>query len=134
MEPTSRRQDIALSTLRTAAAVLLGGWCSAAVIGLVSWALLDRLAAFPLAYFALPLLAVFTVAYADAAEGRRLRDALAVACTGFALGSLPVLAVLPGPPAEWLGSLLGLCAAGTMMAGLAAAARAHLRDRDAVAV
>ena len=113
-----------LRTLRVAAAVLVGGWCSAAVIGLVSWTVLDRVAGFPLAYFALPLAAVLLVTYALGAQGkRRLGEALAAGWTGFLLGSLPVLVVLPGHPSEWLPSLLGLSLAAIPMAGLGATAR-----------
>jgi hypothetical protein len=45
--------------------------------------------------------------------------------TGFAVGSIPVLAVLPGQPSQWLGSLTSLSAAAVVMAGLAAFAGAR---------
>jgi len=135
MENPTRQQLLALCTLRVAAAVLMGGWCSAAVLGLVSWSLLDRVAGFPMAYFALPLIGVFAVTFlVDGQEQRSLGEALLVGWTGFLIGSLPVLAVLPGQPWQWLASLAGLSVAGLAMAGLASTARSMMRRRSAAAI
>lgn len=130
-----KQRVMALQTLRVAVAVLIGGWCSAAVIGLVSWSVLERLAGFPVAYFGLPLTAVFVVTYVLGTRGERhLGDALAAGWTGFLLGSVPVLAVLPGHPSEWLPSLLGLSLAAIPMAGLGSTARAmSVRPRHRLA-
>jgi hypothetical protein len=72
-----REQSVmARRILRVAAAVLVDGWCSAAVIGLVSWTVPDRVAGFPVAYITLPLAAVFLVTYALGDRGQRRLDGL----------------------------------------------------------
>jgi hypothetical protein len=40
----AHRTDLARTVLRVAAAVLVGGWCSAAVVGLLSWTVAERIA------------------------------------------------------------------------------------------
>jgi hypothetical protein len=119
----AHRTDLARTVLRVAAAVLVGGWCSAAVVGLLSWTVAERIAALPVAYAAPPLLAVFLVIYLS--RPASLIAGVATGWIGFAVGSIPVLMVLPGQPAQWLGSLAGLSAAVVAMAGLAAFAGAR---------
>jgi hypothetical protein len=113
-----QRSDLARTVLRVAAAVLVGGWCSAAVVGLLGWTVAERVAALPVSYAAPPLLAVFLVTYLS--RPGSLVAGIATGWIGFAVGSIPVLMVLPGEPSQWLGSLSGLSAAAVAMAGLAA--------------
>jgi hypothetical protein len=95
------RSDLAHTVLRVAAAVLLGGWCSAAVVGLLGRTVAERVAALPVAYAAPPLLAVFLVI--NLSRPASLVTGVAAGWIGFAVGSVPVLMVLPGEPSPCTG-------------------------------
>lgn len=113
-------------TLAVAVVVLLAGWGGVAVVSLIDLALSDRLRLFPLVQLGLPVLVVMAGSFVVAARAQRagghpLVEATTAGAVGFLLGSLPALAVLPGPVGPWVVPVLLLTLPALLAAGLAGA-------------